>query len=616
MLVSWCERLIKWGIIFLIVFTPLAFGTVHLRPITLMELIVLFLTLIWLIKLTVQFKIVKTPLNLPIIIFLFLIVSQILPLPFSLIKLLSPNTCVLYKTYGGSLNWSSVSIYTYATKSEIFKFLTYVCVFFLVANNIKEKRQIEHLAITIIIVGFFMAILGIIQGISHKNVWFPQLTQAGHSFGPYVNKNHFAGYMEMCIPLSLGFLTAYFTHFRKEHWRKLIEKEPQIAKFILLTFVTITLVGSLFFSLSRGGIVSFLLSMVFLLDLFLIRKENKGIKILIVFLTVSAIFLIWLGIDPIIARLSSLLTPYETIMPRGKVWEDSYQIIKDFPILGTGLGTYQYIFPKYKNKTGIGLYEHAHNDYIEYLSDTGILGTLFLFGAIAYFLIKCLKIWRRRHYPYVLGLCLGGIIGTVSILFYSFVDFNLHVPANILVLFIVLALTHNILHLGHTCFTDRREGETIVRHYSLNPKIKFISPIFFIIVLFLMSQILRIYRAEQYFRKVDLNYLNSSVSLLHKAIKLVPDNAEYHYYLGKAYEKIGLKNASIEYIKLAQREYQRAISLKPTDAWYHLNLGWVYAKLGINLLAVKEIKFASKLDPKNSYIKKYIIEDFNKYIPL
>ena len=95
----------------------------------------------------------------------------------------------------------------------------------------------------------------------------------------------------------------------------------------------------------------------------------------------------------------------------------------------------------------------------------------------------------------------------------------------------------------------------------------------------------------------------------------MPDKAEYHYYLGKAYEKIGLKNTSIEYIKLAQTEYQRAINLKPTDAWYHLNLGWVYAKLGVNLLAVKEIKLASKLDPKNPYIKEYI-ERFKKYIPL
>ena len=200
------RRLIEWGIIFLIVFTPLAFGTVHLRPITLMEVIVLLLTLIWLIKLAVQFKIVKTPLNLPLIIFLFLIVFQILPLPFSVIKCLSPNTCVLYTTYSGSLTCGFLSIYSHATKIEIFKFLTYVCLFLLVANNIKEKRQIEHLAITIITVGFFMAILGIIQGISHKNVWFPQLTQAGHSFGPYVNKNHFAGYMEICIPLSLGCL--------------------------------------------------------------------------------------------------------------------------------------------------------------------------------------------------------------------------------------------------------------------------------------------------------------------------------------------------------------------------------------------------------------------------
>ena len=144
-----CDKIIEKGIIFLIVFTPFAFGTVHTWSITIMELIVLSLTLIWIIKLIVKFQLVKTPLNLPLIIFLFLIVFQIIPLPNSIIKILS-NTYALHKTYSEYLIWSSLSIYTYATKIEIFKFLAYICMFFLVLNNIKEKRQIEHITITII----------------------------------------------------------------------------------------------------------------------------------------------------------------------------------------------------------------------------------------------------------------------------------------------------------------------------------------------------------------------------------------------------------------------------------------------------------------------------------
>jgi len=100
-----CDRIIKWGLIFLIIFTPLAFGTVHTWSYTLMELTVILLLLIWLLKLIVTSKnpkgtshFVRTPLNLPILLFVLLVLLQLLPLPPKAIKHLSPNTYNLYKT--------------------------------------------------------------------------------------------------------------------------------------------------------------------------------------------------------------------------------------------------------------------------------------------------------------------------------------------------------------------------------------------------------------------------------------------------------------------------------------------------------------------------------------
>lgn len=660
MFISWCNKIIEFGLIFLIVFTPLAFGTVHIWSITIMELVVIFLLTVWIAKLiasrhklknskpsSLTLEFTKTPLNLPFLLFVCFILFQLSPLPPFAIKHLSPNTYKLYETTlpnydtGGHLqvsnykldyknlnfqqqtsNYRPLTTYSHATKMELLKFLSYIFVFFIIINNLRTRKQIEHLITAIIVVGTFISLFAIIQRVAHDKIyWFAQFTQAGYTLGPYVNRDHFAGYMEMVAPLAISLLVVRRLLFFKSssnnsaswriHLHKWADDDSQFAKTFLLFFVTIIIVAALFLSLSRGGIVSFLLSITLFVG-FLLFTHGKRINrfLMILFITFS-IFIIWLGIDPIITRMSTLLTPHEAILPRATLWKDSYQIFKDFPIFGSGLGTYQYIFPEYKRLVGGGFAMHAHNDYLEYLSDLGIFGFCLFFGMIIFFLVRCLRLWQQKRHPYVRWLSFAGFVGIVSILFHSSVDFNLHVPANTLLFFIILALINNILHLRNT-----EDGEIVFspsQIINLNPRFKFIFFISIIAIFaFLSLSIIRLYTAERCFKAVDVHELwtSDNLKLLKRAVKFDPGNSQYQYYLGKAYEELALKEpfslTAVIFLSTSGLMYQKAINLEPSNAWYHLNLGWVYSEQGFKQLSHKEMCLAKILDPKNESIARYL----------
>jgi len=89
----------------------------------------------------------------------------------------------------------------------------------------------------------------------------------------------------------------------------------------------------------------------------------------------------------------------------------------------------------------MAIYDHAHNDYLEYLSDLGIIGVLLLLGGILFIIIKAFSVWRTRKHPEVKGLALGGIVAVINILIHSITDFNLQIPANMLLFTVILSLT-------------------------------------------------------------------------------------------------------------------------------------------------------------------------------
>lgn len=486
------NKIIESGLIFLLIFTPLAFGTVHTWSITIMELIVLFLFLVWIFKilfgasnaevitknpkeLSNSFSFRNNLLLLSIILFLILLLFQLIPLPPDILKIVSPETYKIYSEYlpyewPAQLSnpssrdlfsqWKTLSIYPYATKTGLFKVLVYSIIFLLITSTISTKKQIKRFIKTIIFMSFLLALFGIIQKLTWNGgiYWFWKPEYGGDSFGPYVNKNHFAGYMIMVIPLTIGFLIFKLNEYSSassdsSFSKRIAENEKVIAKTGLLIFFIIIIISALFLTLSRGGIMSFLVSMVFLgIGLTIMRRGRKKLWIGLMLALLLIISLDWFGMEPIAKRLGSLqqITREEPHNPRLEIWKDTLRISRDFPILGTGFNTFSHIFPKYKNLDRQLKFIYTENDYLQLLSETGLIGLAIALSFLVIFFIKTIKTWYGRHDIYVKSLVLGGLTSLVAILIHSLTDFNLHIPANALLFTIILALTYNLVNLKRT----------------------------------------------------------------------------------------------------------------------------------------------------------------------
>ncbi|TKJ34753.1 hypothetical protein CEE39_02195 [bacterium (candidate division B38) B3_B38] len=446
-----CNHIIEGGIIFLILFSPLAFGSVEPWAYSIIEISVIFLTLIWLIKIWMKSSVkkrdanpstrsldyLKTPLNLPILIFIGFILLQLIPLPEPVLKAVSPNTHEIYIKSQNAINQitnerpsaeaniglSSLSLNPYATKNELYKIVAYALLFFLIINNVNSFQKIRRILTYIVIFAFSLSLFSIIQKLTWngKIFWFRELRYGGGPFGPYVNHNHYAGYMEMVIPLAIG----------------LIFLSKDINKKLMLGFMTIVMAGTVFMSLSRAGMVSLICSLVFL-SLMLSQSKNPKHRFPIVFLIVISLllFLAYIGIlSDSLNRILTLTEPDKLLQEtRPKVWKDSLYYFKDFPIFGSGLGTFQNVFPKYKSFSQQVIYLYSHNDYIQALTECGALGFVIILWGIIVFSGSIFRYIKKDP----ITICL--VTSVVAIAIHSFFDFNLHMPANAVILSIIISL--------------------------------------------------------------------------------------------------------------------------------------------------------------------------------
>jgi O-antigen ligase len=154
---------------------------------------------------------------------------------------------------------------------------------------------------------------------------------------------------------------------------------------------------------------------------------------------------IWIGLNPVIKRFSQSSMDREIEKGRPLLWKDTCNLIKDFPTLGTGLGTYEYAFPKYKTIRTQKLYDHTHNDYLELMSDTGFTGFFIVVAGATYYLFMITRLWFQRRNHFVRGITIGCLGGIAYIILHSLTDFNLHIPANALHLSIITGIMHKTI---------------------------------------------------------------------------------------------------------------------------------------------------------------------------
>jgi O-antigen ligase len=262
--------------------------------------------------------------------------------------------------------------------------------------------------------------------------------------GTFISRNTFAGYLLMVIPLGTGFVLSRerVGRMRFGGWRNRLSSLD--GKTILLGFGVIVMILGLIFSASRMGILSLLLSFTFCAFLFRDPGEGRRIsRVPIVVLGLALLWAAWIGLDAVIGRF---LATSEDFGSRWAVWADTYKIVRDFPLFGSGLGTFWQVFPMYRSFNILTLTEHAENDFLQLASETGLAGIgllLILFSSFFYKALSGVRSLSWRDPQRYTGM--GGLVGILALMFHSLVEKNFLIPGNTFLFAVILAL---VLHVG------------------------------------------------------------------------------------------------------------------------------------------------------------------------
>lgn len=301
-------------------------------------------------------------------------------------------------------------------------------------------RRLRIIVRTIMIFGFLLAMFGLTQSFTTDGTrvyWFRQLTQST-AFGPFINRHHFAGYMELAIALPLGLL---FSGAVESY------KRPVYAFAAMMMGVALILTNS------RGGIISLAAEILFLAvvagpGLRQGERRPRAERIRSALLRTGLAFglivvliggTVAVGGSDVFTRLLGTANAEDPTTGRSHFWSVTVDVIKAYPIIGSGLGSFSVIYPRYDSRNGYYRLEQAHNDYLQTLADGGIVGGLLGLGFLVVLFGRGFA-RRETEDKFRRGVATGALAGCFAVLVHSFFDFTLHTTSNALLFLILAAL--------------------------------------------------------------------------------------------------------------------------------------------------------------------------------
>lgn len=413
-----------------VVLSALLYGTVHYWSLALFEFGACIIVLLWVVDAwrSQRLRISRSALQWPFIAVLLLGLVQLLPL----------------RTYtdAGTLSAppvSSLSLDPYSTRLALVQILTLFIYFAAALAYIDSPKRLRLMVRTITIFGFVLALLGLIQSFTSpdKIYWLKELPQSV-PFGPFYNRHHFAGYMELVLALPLGLLLTGAIER---------DKRPLYIFAVVLMGIALIMTGS------RGAMISLLAEAVFLIAFASFRRDEGakpaveksgraraalvrvGLALALVLLLMGGAVLF--GGESALSRMVGTVNLDDPTTGRAHFWSMTLEIIRDHPVIGVGLGSYGLAYTQYDSRNGLFRLEQAHNDYLQVMSDAGIIGVLLaIFFIVALFRMGFAR--RETDDVFRRGVATGALAGCFAVLVHSFFDFTLHTTANAL-LFLMLA---------------------------------------------------------------------------------------------------------------------------------------------------------------------------------
>jgi O-antigen ligase len=422
-----------------IILSALAFGTVHPWSLSLFYCGAMVVGLFWVMDAwrANKLRFGGSYLQLPLVGIFFLGLIQLLP--FGGPQLQEGALTISYTR--------SLSLDPFATRMALVQVAAITVYFAAALAFIDSPKRLRIVTQTIIIFGFLVAIQGLIQKFSSPDkIFWVREPEFAKPFGPFINSGHFAALMEMTLALTLGVLFSGG-----------VNKDQRV----LYGFMATVMFVAMLLTQSRGA---FILGIVIVLSLLIgrnllyrsqteseDRKEKRRRKFLIRLFgsigvgTVAVVFIlvltIWFGGFSAVERIFNYS---DANHPAGggrvHYWSGAVQIIMDNPFIGVGLEGFGVAFTQYDTLNGSYRIERAHNDYLQALTDTGIIGAGLALAFIVLLFRKGLACYKDSRDRLRRGVCLGSLVGCFSILLHNFFEFPLRTTSNALLFLILVAL--------------------------------------------------------------------------------------------------------------------------------------------------------------------------------
>jgi O-antigen ligase len=403
------------GVFGLLLLGPLAFGETEPWSIFLLEAGATALLIFWIVRQMAsgEVGIETNPLFLPLLAFAALIVVQL------------------------ATGWTA---YLYRTFSSALMYCAYGMLCFVAVQVLRRTWQVRALATVFSIYGFLLATFALIQSIAPngKLYWIRTVPSGSGIYGPYVNHNHYAGFMEMLVPVPLVAALSG----QVQGWRK-----------AMAAFAAAVMASTIFLSGSRGGMIAFAVQMALLTALLIWQKKRgKAALVLSIFALVVIALLAWLGGSEVTERMASIHTEARQELSGGMrlaIDRDCLKMFAHRPVLGWGLGVFPDIYPQFRSFYSDYTVDHAHNDYLQLLVETGTIGIAIMLWFVTVVYRSALQKLKGRtdtnH-----AVTLAALLGVTGILAHSFFDFNLQIPANAAFFFVLCAIAAMEPRFGRT----------------------------------------------------------------------------------------------------------------------------------------------------------------------
>jgi O-antigen ligase len=432
------SRFIVLALCLAVVLSALAFGTVHSWSLAVFQLGAGFVAVAWLADgwRTRRLRLSFNPLQLPLAGLCVIGLLQLLPWG-------GAGDAAAAVAAGVTPARAALSLDPFTTRLVVVQLASLLVYFAAALSFIDSPRRLQLVARVVLIFGFVLAVFGMAQYfVSPDKIYGFRETKQSLSFGPFIDRHHFAGYMELTLALPLGYVFA-----------GAVERDKRI----MYGFAAAVMALALVLTNSRGGMLSLAAEVMFVVivsagvrrdghhgeereESRVARLRRVAVRAALGFAMLAALFLgaLAFGGEGALARLVGSVNTDDPSTGRLQFWRATTAMIADHPLAGVGLGAFGVAYSGYDQTNG-RLYrlEQAHNDYLQIVSDAGVFG-----AALALLFVALLfRAGFRRlesHDKARRAVALGALTGCFAVLVHSFFDFTLHTTSNAL-LFLVLA---------------------------------------------------------------------------------------------------------------------------------------------------------------------------------